>query len=300
MTDNLKEREAFEAWFNKHHTGNDLARDGDDYEDFSFTQRLWMGWQGRAALAQAQSCVPAGWKLVPDWKGYALLGTGHYVINHTADFDEELGAELLITLATEDDKSGNRQIGESRDVTDQKMIESDQMVIRIGFLNERGLFALEDQLRYIRQLHFAASQQPVQTSEPATWNSPEDTASAQGLVWLRENGVVFLGYHFEQPFREYRDNDGFYVGQQDAESYWARHEDAEPCHPDGWCPLLPPLPTAQAKPEQAAQPLTPAQRRALIDEAGDKTDGLNQDDFADEIVRAVERHHGIAAPQPKD
>lgn len=114
-----------------------------------------------AKLAQR---VPDGWKLVPDWKGYALLGTGHYVINHTADFDEKLGAELLITLANEDDKSGNRQIGESRDVTDQKLIESDQMVIRIGFLNERGLFALEDQLRYIRQLHFAASprQQQVQ------------------------------------------------------------------------------------------------------------------------------------------
>jgi len=77
--------------------------------------------------------------------------------------------------------------------------------------------------------------------EPVAWHSPEETDSAQGLVWLRENGVVFLGYHFEQPFKEYRDTDGFYVGQQDAESYWARHEDAEPCDPDGWCQLLPPL-----------------------------------------------------------
>jgi hypothetical protein len=44
---------------------------------------------------------------------------------------------------------------------------------------------------------------------------------------------------------------------------------------------------------QPVAPLTPAQRRLLIDEAGNKTDGLNQDDFADEIVLAVERHHGI-------
>lgn len=66
------------------------------------------------------------------------------------------------------------------------------------------------------------------------------------------------------------------------------------------------MPTARAAVDTAiaalpvSQPLTREQRRALIDAAGDKTDGLNQDDFADEIVRSVERHHGIAAPQPKD
>lgn len=59
------------------------------------------------------------------------------------------------------------------------------------------------------------------------------------------------------------------------------------------------MPTARAAVDSAisalkvAQPLTPAQRRELIDSAGDKTDGLNQDDFADEIVKATERHHGI-------
>ncbi len=94
------------------------------------------------------------------------------------------------------------------------------------------------------ELIAASTAQPVQPSAQAVWNSPEETASAPGLVWLSENGAVFLGYHFEQPFREYRDNDGFYVGQQDAESYWARHEDAEPCNPDGWCRLIPPLPPA--------------------------------------------------------
>lgn len=46
---------------------------------------------------------------------------------------------------------------------------------------------------------------------------------------------------------------------------------------------------------KARKPLTPAQRRALIDRAGDITDGLNQDDFAEEIVKLVERHHGISA-----
>lgn len=40
-------------------------------------------------------------------------------------------------------------------------------------------------------------------------------------------------------------------------------------------------------------PMTHEQRRALIDAAGDKTDGLNQDDFADEIIRSVERFHHV-------
>lgn len=88
MTDNLKEREAFEAWFNKHHTGNDLARDGDDYEDFSFTQRLWMGWQGRSAIAQAQSCVPAEQTTRPansqEWAGMDA-STAYLLICRHAD-----------------------------------------------------------------------------------------------------------------------------------------------------------------------------------------------------------------------
>lgn len=46
---------------------------------------------------------------------------------------------------------------------------------------------------------------------------------------------------------------------------------------------------------QPVQPLTPPQRRGLIDAAGNKTDGLGQDDFAQEIVSSVERHYGISA-----
>lgn len=110
----------------------------------------------RTMSENTERAVPAGWKLVPDWKGYALLGTGNYVINHSADFDPELGAELLITLATDADRTGGRQIGESRDnPNDAPPIQADDMVIRIGFLNERALFALEDQLRMLRAVHFA-------------------------------------------------------------------------------------------------------------------------------------------------
>jgi len=106
-------------------------------------------------------------------RGYALLGTGNYCINHSAEFSSRLGAELVITLATDADKSGNRQIGESRDNTnDTPPIQADAMVIRIGFLNERGLFALEDQISKLRALHFpdskAQQEQPAQKAS-ATW-----------------------------------------------------------------------------------------------------------------------------------
>lgn len=40
-------------------------------------------------------------------------------------------------------------------------------------------------------------------------------------------------------------------------------------------------------------PMNTAQRRELIDHAGNLTDGLDQDDFAQAIVDAVERYHGI-------
>ena len=190
MTDNEREQAikegkrnaASEAYFELRQ--HDLGARGSRLFGAGFDR----GWDaGRAPLlariaeleAKLAQRVPDGWKLVPDWKGYALLGTGHYVINHTADFDEKLGAELLITLANEDDKSGNRQIGESREVTDQKLIESDQMVIRIGFLNERGLFALEDQLRYIRKIHFsAAPASPEQQDIP-----PEMAEVLNKTIW---------------------------------------------------------------------------------------------------------------------
>lgn len=53
------------------------------------------------------------------------------------------------------------------------------------------------------------------------------------------------------------------------------------------------LEVALKKSLEDRHPMTETQRRALIARAGDLTDGLNQDDFADEIVKAVERHHGI-------
>jgi hypothetical protein len=108
--------------------------------------------------------VPEGYVLAPSWKGYALLGTGNYLIQHSADFDPVLGAELIITLATDADRAGNRRIGETRDAREPgKPVQPEDMVIRIGFLSERALFALEDQLRILREVHFT----PAATATPA-------------------------------------------------------------------------------------------------------------------------------------
>jgi len=41
------------------------------------------------------------------------------------------------------------------------------------------------------------------------------------------------------------------------------------------------------------KPMTDAQRRRVIDEAGFNTEGLTQDDFAQEIISGAERYHDI-------
>jgi hypothetical protein len=120
----------------------------------------WICRLAKAALASREddardAKLPEGYVIAPAWKGYALLGTGNYVIQHSAEFDPELGAELFITLATDEDREGGRQIGESRATRNPNQpVYPEDMVLRIGFLSERALFALEDQLRTIRELHF--------------------------------------------------------------------------------------------------------------------------------------------------
>lgn len=110
--------------------------------------------------------VPEGYRIVPDWKGYALLGSGQYLINHAANYDPELGAELIITLATEKDREGGRKIGESRpNAEDSPPVQPEEMVIRIGFLNGDALFALEDQLADVRKVLEAAGKAAPQQAD---------------------------------------------------------------------------------------------------------------------------------------
>ncbi|UXY14779.1 hypothetical protein N8I74_15860 [Chitiniphilus purpureus] len=110
----------------------------------------------------------------PANKGYALLGNGDYLINHSAPpIDAGLGAEIVITNATTADKSGNRQVGESRENSPGKGIAADAMVIRIGFLNMAALDALEGQLRMLRRAHWPKSDE----AEPAAPQVPSRMAA---------------------------------------------------------------------------------------------------------------------------
>jgi hypothetical protein len=73
---------------------------------------------------------------------------------------------------------------------------------------------------------------------------PIDTAPTDGTaIYLHEDGQVFRGYWIEIPFKEYRDGDGHYVGQVDAESFWMNNETGDRCDPTHWQPeVLPPPP----------------------------------------------------------
>jgi hypothetical protein len=90
--------------------------------------------------------------LAPHFRGFAALGTGQYVINHSAD----LPAELIISIATEAEKAG-RTVGDERDNPPGGMLQPDVMAIRIEFTTVAGLDALENQLRYLREVHFPES-----------------------------------------------------------------------------------------------------------------------------------------------
>ena len=120
------------------------------------------------AVCAAAERAAAQELVVPLYRGYAALGTGQYVINHSRAGEP---AELVISIASEDDKRG-RQIGESRDnPPDAPPIQPDEMVVRIAFTSERGLFALEDQLAWVRRVHFPSTSSggtPCESPDPCT------------------------------------------------------------------------------------------------------------------------------------
>ena len=103
---------------------------------------------GRARRSAA--CFARDDVAVPRERGYAHLGIGAYLINHSGAGEVP---ELVISLATDADKVG-RVVGESRINEPGALIHADEMVVRLRFESERGLFALEYQLRCLRELHF--------------------------------------------------------------------------------------------------------------------------------------------------
>jgi len=88
-----------------------------------------------------------------DARGYANLGIGAYLINHSRAGEIP---ELVISIATEQEKEG-RVVGDERDNPPDSEVRAEDMVVRIGFANVVGLDALEAQLRWVRKVHFDAA-----------------------------------------------------------------------------------------------------------------------------------------------
>ena len=86
----------------------------------------------------------------------------------------------------------------------------------------------------------ALSTQPQQ----AGW-MPISTAPKDGSrLILGDSERSFYGSWVSIPFQEYRDADGFYVGQVDPQDYWMDHESGDEVDPTHWqpCQPLPALP----------------------------------------------------------
>lgn len=123
---------------------NEHLAKGDPLDVGNFAMMLWNRQEPCEAPAPAQQ-TPAD-----QCRGYANLGIGAYIINHSAAGSP---AELVITLATERDIA-TRTVGDTIDNDPAGQIEAKDMVIRIGFANEAGMSALENQLRMLRDVHF--------------------------------------------------------------------------------------------------------------------------------------------------
>ncbi|OYZ19371.1 MAG: hypothetical protein B7X65_13855 [Polaromonas sp. 39-63-25] len=110
--------------------------------------------QGKLYMQSVSVASPAepGRVLAPEYRGYANLGTGQYILNHTGDHP----AELIISIATEEEKAG-RAVGDSRNLEPRKILNPEDMCVRIRFENVAGLDALEQQLRFLREELFATS-----------------------------------------------------------------------------------------------------------------------------------------------
>lgn len=73
------------------------------------------------------------------------------------------------------------------------------------------------------------------------WQPIETAPKDADRLILAEGDRVFYGYWLHRPFKEYRDKDGFYVGQDDEIAGWFDCRDGDEVNPTHWHPhpLLP-------------------------------------------------------------
>lgn len=96
-----------------------------------------------------------GFVMAPHYRGYARLGSGQYMLQHSAKGEP---AELIISIASEAQKA-EREIGEVRETpTPPPLVYPEEMAVRIEFTTAQALFALEQQLTFLREEHFRPAQ----------------------------------------------------------------------------------------------------------------------------------------------
>lgn len=140
-----------------------------------------------------------------DCRGYAHLGIGAYLINHSAAGEP---AELCISIATEEEKVG-RVVSDSRDNSPGSLIQPETMAVRLRFENAAGLDALEHQLRLLREVHFPTT--PAERAEDSDvlaiprWRCTGYSAETQcAFVVVDENGAWMHEEDVTPLMEEYR------------------------------------------------------------------------------------------------
>lgn len=145
-----------------------------DWEDIRSPSQLYLVW--KAMLAAAPQPEPVESEPVPDFRGYAALGTGQYLLN-ACPATEDLLAELVISIATEEEKAG-RVIGDLKDVEPGTEIDPSSMAVRLAFFSGSGLDALEQQLRVLREESF-----------PNTTPQPDRVAELEAALKVARDGI---------------------------------------------------------------------------------------------------------------
>ena len=122
--------------------------------------------------AKYKAAIPEGCVIAPHYRGYAVLGSGQYLLLIN---DAPKHAELVISIATEDEKEG-RVIGDFCDAP-SRAIQPDEMCVRLRFSSVEGLNALEKQLHLLRKEHFPETYDPASLTA-AGFASVEDLLAA--------------------------------------------------------------------------------------------------------------------------
>ena len=139
----------------------------------------------RARIWPDAEPLPAKHVIAPHFRGYAHLGIGAYVLNHSAAGEVP---ELGISIATEEQKAG-RAVGDLRDNEPGELVHAKDIAVRLRFANVAGLDALEQQLSFVRSVHFpeSASHEGAHAGTPrvdALMTKWDDDGATRGSAFI--------------------------------------------------------------------------------------------------------------------